>query len=192
MPEILQALKHCENEESLLSHAKNLLSQQVWCWGRDICREEGNCLLSIGFQRLEPPAGNEKSYSTYMLELPNERCVVLRGSGVFYSDIRYGSIFIPRYEFMPRYMNTSTLDYSFWAKSEVQEFTLPTKEEKRSCDVLIIDLIAWIETYEQNIVDCLGIGYRQKTLLKWDNGKRIVIPSEKIVQEWKNLTIAIL
>ena len=97
MPVILQALKHCENEESLLSHAKNLLSQQVWCWGRDICREEGNWLLSVGFQRLEPPAGNEKSYSTYMLELPNERCVFLSGSGVFYSDIRYGSIFITRY-----------------------------------------------------------------------------------------------
>ena len=190
MPVTLQAVKHCENEEGLLSHAKNLLSQQVWCWGRDICREDENWLLKIGFQRLEPPAGHEQSYSAYTLELPNERCVVLRGNGVFYGDKRYGGIFIPRYEFMPRYMKNSTLDCPYWTNSEVQEFTLPTKEEKANCDTLTIDLIDWIGTYEQNIVDCLGIEYRQKTLIKWDNGERIVIPSEEIVNEWKSLGIA--
>ena len=191
MPVILQAVTHCENEEGLLTHAKNLFSQQVWCWGRDICRKEGNWLLNIGFQRAEPPADYEQSYSAYTLELPNDRCVVLRGSGAFYGDSRYGGIFIPRYEFMPRYMENSTLEYPYWTKSDVQELKLPTEEEQANCDTLTRDFIAWIETYEQNIVDCLGIEYRQKTLIKWDNGERKVIPSEQMINRWKDLGIEI-
>ena len=88
-------------------------------------------------------------------------------------------------------MENSTLEYPYWTKSDVQELKLPTEEEQANCDTLTRDFIAWIETYEQNIVDCLGIEYRQKTLIKWDNGERKVISPELMINEWKDLGIAI-
>ena len=72
------------DEESFIQHAVDLLSQQIWCWGRDILRPEGNWLLEMGFQRLEPPTDDRKTSSVYCLEIPNNRRVVLRGYGVFY------------------------------------------------------------------------------------------------------------
>ena len=44
-----------EMASSVIDHAVGLLSQQIWCWGRDILRSEGNWLLHQGFTRLEPP-----------------------------------------------------------------------------------------------------------------------------------------
>lgn len=42
--------------ENPVKRAISLLSQQAWCWGRDVIRPEGNWLVEIGFDRVEPPA----------------------------------------------------------------------------------------------------------------------------------------
>lgn len=177
--------------DGLLSQAGVLLSQQIWCWGRDICRKEGNWLLEYGFQRTKPPEDSGKRYSAYSLELPNERCVMLRGSGVFYGDIRYGGIFISRHDFTPIYSENSIPDNPFWSNSQIEEFRLPSKGEKEHYNALITGLISWIEAYEQNIIDSLGLDYRRTSLIKWDNGERIVIPCEAMIKEWKSLDLAI-
>ena len=36
-------------QEKIVEDAINLLSQQIWCWGKDIEKSEGNWLLEIGF-----------------------------------------------------------------------------------------------------------------------------------------------
>ena len=66
------------NEITSIDHAVGLLSQQAWCWGRDVLRPEGNWLLEVGFDRIEPPNDRNECSSVYSLELPDERCVVLR------------------------------------------------------------------------------------------------------------------
>ena len=76
MTVVLQPVKSSQNE-GFLSHAGSLYSQQVWCWGRDICRKEGNWLLEYGFRRTKPPEDSGNNYSAYSLELPNERCIIL-------------------------------------------------------------------------------------------------------------------
>ena len=79
-----------------IDHARTLLSQEIWCWGRDIIRTEGNWLQQIGFQRIQPPEGHSECSSVYSLDLPEQKVVILRGFGVFYGDIRFGGIFLPR------------------------------------------------------------------------------------------------
>ena len=90
-----QGIDQQSTKPDLIDHAVGLLSQQAWCWGRDIQRPEGNWLLEIGFDRIEPPADRKNCSSVYSLQLPRGRCVVLRGFGAFYGDRRRGGLELP-------------------------------------------------------------------------------------------------
>ena len=89
----------CEDDD-FISQAISLFSQQIWCWGRDIRRKQGNWLLELGFERVRPPAGVEIEDSVYTLKLTENRSIILRGFGVYYCDNAHGAIFLPRYEFI--------------------------------------------------------------------------------------------
>ena len=173
-----------------IEHAVGLLSQQAWCWGRDILRPEGNWLLEIGFARLKPPADRKDCSSVYALELPRGRCVVLRGFGVFYGDLRHGGVFL-RYEFQPKYTTHATLDCPPWSDSDLPNISPPTDSQRNVCVSLTLDLIDWIRAYEVNIVEQLGIAYRQSTLVQWDNGKRPFTPAEKFASAWRALSFQV-
>ena len=56
----------------------------------------------------------------------------------------------------------------------------------------MLDLLNWIRTYEENIVQNLGVEYRKETLIDWDNGKRVVIPAEQIIPQWSMIESAVL
>ena len=57
--------------------------------------------------------------------------------------------------------------------------------------MLLLGLVDWIREYEVGIVSQLGLLYRQKTLLDWNNGKREVIPAEQMAASWRRLSLAI-
>ncbi len=176
-------------EGELLRQAVNLLSQQVWCWGRDILRPEGNWLLEIGFDRIEPPVDRKDCPSMYTLAMPRKQCVVLRGFGVFYGDGQRGGVFLPRYEFQPRYTVQATLDCPPWSRADLPKLNPPTASQQKACATLTLDLINWIWRYETNIVERLGIEYRQSTLLKWDDGTRPFVPAGNIASAWRELSV---
>ena len=182
---------HQCDEDELLAQAASLLSQQVWCWGRDIVRPEGNWLLQIGFDRIEPPAGREKCASVYTLAMPHGRCVVLRGFGVFYGDGQRGGIFLPRYEFQPRYTIHATLDCPPWSRADLPTLNPPTAPQQQACATLTLDLIDWIWHYEVNILEQLGIEYRRSTLLKWDDGTQPFVPAENMASAWRELSVRV-
>ena len=168
-------------------HAVKLLGQQLWCWGQDILRPEGNWLIEFGFERTEPPADRNEFPSIYSLKLPNERNVLLRGFGVFYSDQSRGSVFWPRYEFRPKYAMDTTLACPPWSNEDLPAMNLPSKSQRSSCVALILDLIDWIRRYEVAVVEQLGIEYRRRTLDQWDCGEREVIPAEAMARDWRVL-----
>ena len=56
----------------------------------------------------------------------------------------------------------------------------------------MLDLLMWIRNYEENIVRKLGIEYREETLIDWDNGRRVVIPAQQIIPQWKIIESAVL
>lgn len=182
----------CERREcGLLEGAIGLLSQQVWCWGRDILRPKGNWLLEIGFDRIEPPADREDCSSVYAMELPRGQRVVLRGFGAFYGADDRGGVFLPRYEFCPRYTADPTLDCPPWSDADLPKLSVPTDLQRTSCALLTLDLIEWIRGYETHIVEQLGIEYRRSTLRNWNNGKRTFVPAEQIASAWRELSLQV-
>lgn len=174
-----------------IDHARTLLSQEIWCWGRDIIRTEGNWLQQIGFQRIQPPEGHSECSSVYSLDLPEQKVVILRGFGVFYGDIRFGGIFLPRYEFTPLYTPHPRLAKQPWLNTDLPELNPPHDSQRASCATLTLDLIDWIRSYEANVLGSLGVQYRRTTLASWDNGERRVIPAEDMPREWRLLGMEI-
>ena len=74
--------------EDGLARGVDLLSQQIWCWGRDILRPEGNVLLEQGFERLIAPPDKANKKNIYALSPASGRTVILRGFGIVYIDER--------------------------------------------------------------------------------------------------------
>lgn len=170
-----------------IEHAVGLLSQEVWCWGRDVLRPEGNWLLELGFDRLEPPADRDECSSVYSLTLPCDQQIVLRGFGVIFIDKGRGSIFLPRYEFCPRYSTSVILEQPPWSGEDLPGFSEPGPNQRENCAAMLFGLIDWISDYEFNIVDKLGIEYRRDTLQKWNDGSRHFTQAENFALAWRNL-----
>ena len=58
-----------EKSAMTIADAAGLLSQQLWCFGQDIRRVEGNWLIEQGFQRTPPPREQKDCASVYTLSL---------------------------------------------------------------------------------------------------------------------------
>ena len=186
-----QPLNELSTRSQLFKYAVTLLSQQIWCWGCDIMRPEGNWLIEIGFNRIEPPDNRKDCPSVYSLELPRGQSVVLRGFGVFFGDSAHGGIFVPRYEFQPKYTKSATLDRQPWSDEDLPALHSPVESEQKVCAGMTLDLINWIYSYEADVTSRLGVTYRQQTLSRWDNGKRIVIPAEQLADAWHELSFSV-
>jgi len=182
--------RHCM-EHGPMEHAVGLLSQQAWCWGQDILRPEGNWLLETGFARLKPPENRKQCSSVYVLELPRRRWVALRGFGVFYGDQERGGVFLPRYEFQPKYTTDATLHCPPWSDTDLPQLSPPNESQRNVCAALTLDLLDWIRNYEVNIARHLGIAYRRSTLAQWDNGTRLITPAEKFASAWRELSFQV-
>lgn len=162
----------------------DLFSQQIWCWGRDILREEGNWLIQQGFDGIDAPAEKAGCKNIYTLSLSKSQSVILRGFGALFTDHNYGTIFLPRYDFRPKYTRDTELEIPPWEFGDLSEFKLPSASERKYCSSMLIQLVEWIIEYEKDIQDKLGTGYRASTLREWDNGERVVIAAKDIIGEW--------
>jgi len=165
-----------------------MLSQQCWCWGQDIQRPEGNWLVQIGFDRKEPPKKWKECSSIYTLAPSPERTLVLRGFGVFYGRDGVGGVYLPRFEFAPRYTQDAILRCPPWTDTQLDRLRPPLESERASCITLMLELLDWIRTYEVAVVVKLGLAYRRRTLNRWRNGKRVVIPAESFASSWRRLS----
>ena len=183
----LQTVKKFSSEKILISRASRLLSQQVWCWGRDIERSEGNWLMEIGFDRIEPEFKCDHCDSIYTLELPSGKRVMLRAFGVFYGNDQKEGIYLPRYDFLPKYSRRLNIKNPPWEKKDLPKLNFPNNLEVSNCTFLVSELVNWIRTYEENVVNILGLDYRKSTLLEWIKIRGLVIPAEDMISEWKFL-----
>lgn len=173
---------------SFRSFAEHLLSQQIWCWGQDIMRPDGNWLLEQGFQRERPPVDRKKCSSVYTLRLSEDRCVILRGFGVFWGDKRFGGVFLRRFEFQPLYSAASSLECPPWSEEDMPEFSASANLSDLAGQTLLLDLIDWIRSYEEQAIEQLGIEYRQAVLNKWDNGRRPIVPAADVIAAWEHVS----
>lgn len=173
--------------DDFISHAISLLSQQIWSWGQDIRRKQGNLLVEFGFERVKPPADVEIEDSVYTLRLTKNRTIILRGFGVYYCDINHGAIFLPRYEFIPGYTTNTSLEQPLWTYDELPELYLPDATEWHNYKTLLTDLVNWIQGYEEKVIQQLGPAYRVTTLSEWDNGERKITTPQNVVGAWKKI-----
>lgn len=173
------------------SGAIALLSQQIWCWGQDVQRPEGNWLLEIGFQREKPPENRKECSSVYTLAINDRIRLVLRGFGVYLGDDRRGGLFIERFGFTPKYSIHPRLECPPWSDRDMPVFRCPTAQQRDEVAMMLLELIDWIRQYECDIVSHLGIDYRRDSLVKWNNGKRQTIPAEQMATSWRKLSLTI-
>ncbi len=172
----------------LRERAAVLLSQQVWCWGRDILHDRGNWLIEYGFERLTKPDQGRGCPSIYRLALPEERSVLLRGFGVLYTDARLGGVFLPRYNFVPRFRPDPTAKELPWTPDDLPDLCEPSRHQRAACGRLIAQCIEWIAQYEVQTIEQLGIRHRVETLKEWDDGTREVIPGKVMAKAWQDLS----
>ncbi|WP_246112623.1 hypothetical protein [Allorhodopirellula solitaria] len=171
--------------------AASLLSQQIWCWGQDITRTAGNWLIEIGFNRDRPPEERKNCPSVYTLQLDRRTRVVLRGFGIYYGDDRHGGIFLERYGFAPTYTTDSRLVCPPWSNQDLPTLEAPAPNERTDCLMLMLGLFEWIRNYEFDIVDCLGLAYREEVIMRWADGRRVVTPAQQMAVSWRKLSLSL-
>ena len=153
----------------------NLLDQQLWLFGCDIRRDEGNLLLDYGFTRTRASEG-VKASSQYQKDN-----VFLWGFGIHYAIGAGEGLFLQRYQFRPMLAATPDADWHAQAGSRMLE----TSDDCQLIRQHLPDLLRWMATYEAWILDAVGSSYRQRCLAAWP--KRCVTDADEIPVAWQNL-----
>lgn len=163
---------------------RSLLDQQMWCWGQDVRRPEGNLLLAYGFTRYHCFEAKRSSY----LLAPTPDCqIALWGFGMFYGDAPMGGLFLKRYEFQPKLTASAHLPSSCIAQAEAPPAHKPrTPDEAARTRNLAAAALRWISHYEQWIALNVGVNYRQHCIDKWRQSKQSV-PAEAVATTWQEL-----
>jgi hypothetical protein len=52
---------------------------------------------------------------------------------------------------------------------------------------MLTNLVDWIQSYEQTVIETHSVEYRKSTLIEWDNGERKVTSPDEVVGEWKKV-----
>ncbi len=145
----------------------SLLNQQFWLWGQDIRRQEGNLLLSLGFERTRPPDDAQGS-RCYTLRLDARRTVVLWGFGLFYGDRALGGLYLSRFALSPCLSQSGEPPVGVWTPADLPPFTHPADDNEWDRGRrLLIDTLRWISTYESWVLKDMGSAYRHDSLAAW-------------------------
>ena len=161
-----------------------LLDQQLWCWGQDIRRVDGNALLAYGFTRHRPPEGKHGSPAYEWRDSGRSR-IVLWGFGFFYGDGGRRGLFLRRHNFAPK--QTASVDFSLpiWNLRQLPELTQPRDvEARRRVFSLLTQGLTWIGDYERWIISEYGLDYRQRCTDAW---KKKRIPAHEMAAKWHEL-----
>lgn len=179
------------DDHEFREQATGLLSQQIWCFGRDIKRKAGNWLVERGFRRIPPPTEREDCSSAYSLDLEGGKRIVLRGYGVFIGNQTFGALFIERFTFRPRVAPAATFTCVPWTREELPMLRDPSAEESPRAKLLLLELIDWFIDYEFETTAQLGTTYRRRTLKSWRDGDRWSVAATDMVALWRKLSLSI-
>lgn len=165
---------------------RDLLEQQMWCFGCDIRRVEGNLLLEYGFTRHRPPEGKQ-GHSCYIFR-PEADCQIgLWGSGLFYGDAQLGGLFLKRYDFQPKLTALPHLSPSGIAEAKPPAAHKPQTPAEADCAAnLASAALRWLSQYEAWVQANVGVSYRQDCIANWPKPKPTVA-TEAIATTWQSL-----
>lgn len=171
---------------AIRKHGAALLDQQMWLFGCDIRRPEGNALLEYGFRRIRPPQ-TESASSRYELHLNEGKTVLLWAFGIYYAEAESSDgLFLRRYEFSPRLMDSPG---PAWKPEDLPPLRLPASEaENCRMRALLQNVLRWLADYERWALERLGVPYRAACLAAWP--KRVTLTPEETPQAWRTLAQA--
>jgi hypothetical protein len=145
----------------------DLFNQQMWCWGSDIRRAEGNLLNAYGFSKHAAPEGSGLK-PCYSMDMGGGSTVGLWGFGMYMADARYGGMFLKRFGFSPRLLSPEEVSFDVWVMRDMPEIRLA--ESGAECHMLqqLLGLaLDWMAGYEAWVVSRAGTDYRASTVNAW-------------------------
>lgn len=168
-------------------HGRVLFNQQLWLWGQDIRRPEGNALLTYGFERIRPPEGIKAS-NTYRLAQADGIQIFLWGFGLLYHRAGWGGIFMPRFAFTPRVILCPDAPENVWSPAQLGNCHPPQSAAQwERARQLFIPALRWITDYERWILTVREPSYRPMCIDLWPKDR---IAAERLISEWTSLTDA--
>ena len=160
---------------------EKLLAQQLWCWGRDIERADGNLLLHFGFQRHRDRETADRS-TCYRLDL-DDLHVALWGFGMFFGKRELGGLYLGRFGFCPEWAPIESLSSAIHWPDELPIFSRPFGVEQwRDARELWENMLLWIAQYEKWVLGNPGIHYRRRCVKSW---LRPFVPADRVAQAWR-------
>ena len=168
----------------LRRRAAALLDQQLWCWGRDVARAEGNVLLGLGmcrYRAAEP--GRERS--AYTGRVRGGGVVWLWGFGVYFWLPDLGGAFFRRKGFAPL-LRTAPLDAPVHAVAQFAGLRRPATAGDRTCAARLVRATCeWAAEYEHWIAESFGTAYRAATLTARDRAP--AVPAREMPRAWEHM-----
>lgn len=162
----------------------NLMSQQVWCWGRDVECRDGNLLMQFGFERYRDNDTADRS-TCYRLD-QGELHVCLWGFGMFFGSRELGGLYLNRFDFVPAWAPVESVSLAVHWPDELPVFSRPRGESQwLRARKLWKQSMLWIADYESWVRKSAGIRYRRYCVETW---MRPFVRPEKKVAAWRFLS----
>lgn len=174
-------MDHPSTRSNLRRWLTPLFDQQMWCFGRDILRAEGNILLELGLCRQRCPK-DSKGSSVYHALLNTGGSVFLWGFGAMYCEFGQGGVFVRRFDFTPKLTRLETGNGLFQPE-QVSPLTTPRKPSEWAwLRHALATLVSWFGRYEHWVVEHYGLAYREACLAQ--RGQTPAVPAKNFAPTW--------
>lgn len=159
-----------------------LFDQQMWCFGRDIVRSQGNVLVDLGMCRYRPCDPNGGS-TVYTAAVERGGSIFLWGFGAMYAEANVGGVFVRRYDFAPR-LTARASGLGVHRPEALGRLTNPySGRERELVRRLLPNLIGWFARYEHGIAESFGTAYRADCLR--GRTKESVVAAKDMAAAWE-------
>jgi hypothetical protein len=169
-----------------------LIDQQMWCWGCDARRAEGNLLMVYGAEKR--PSPSTRYHSAYMFQASNAAVLTLWSWGIWVSHPDWGSLFVSRSRFRVRYTSEVIQTPDAWRSRDLPYMSGARDEtEARYADILLATALEWMGNYEQWLCNHMGPEYRERIVDNWPQRKQHKggIPAAEMSTYWFDLSTRI-
>ncbi|HEY1189359.1 MAG TPA: hypothetical protein VGE74_17025 [Gemmata sp.] len=167
----------------LRRRAAALLDQQLWCWGRDVARPEGNVLLGLGMCRYR--ATGARGGTAYTGRVAGDGVVWLWGFGLLYGLPDLGGVFLRRNGFEPLLLDRPP-GRPVHRPEHVGPCARPvTARQRATAGTLVRAAADWIAGYEHWVAETFGAAYREATLAARDRAP--AVPGPVMAKAWEHL-----
>jgi hypothetical protein len=164
-----------------------LFDQQMWCWGCDVRRGEGNLLLEYGGDRL--PAPEPRLRSAYCFTLCPSCRLTLWGWGMWIASEPIGSLFIRRARFAASWCAVAHLAPGAWCERDLAPLLANAQPAGECALRLLQSAVTWIADYEAWIAAQVGSAYRISIVDAYPQRRHCkdIIPADGIAEAWRRL-----